>query len=302
MVSLCGALALAELSSMLPRTGGAYVFLRAAYGDPAAFTFGWLYLLVATPGGHRGAGHVLRGAAGDGVRSGRRRGRPPWALPAIAATTIVMLSVDQPAGRAAGVGGADGAHADQGRGPGGADRGVVCGRRRQLHRTCARPRTEARNLGLGAASVIWAYDGWIAVSMIAGEVRAPERQMRRIIIAGMLTIVVLYVGANVGYFYALPLEAMAGEAGGVPQRIMADRLGPLGAALIGGAILCSVFGALNGNILAKPRVALCPGPRRLDLPGPRARPPALGDPPRGDHRARPGGAPARLPAARFRPA
>ena len=49
IVSLCGALALAELSCMLPRTGGAYVFLRAAYGDPAAFTFGWLYLLVTTP-------------------------------------------------------------------------------------------------------------------------------------------------------------------------------------------------------------------------------------------------------------
>jgi len=108
---------------------------------------------------------------------------------------------------------------------------------------------------MGAASVIWAYDGWIAVSMIAGEVRAPERLMRRIIIAGMLAIVFLYVGANVGYFYALPLEAMVGTAGGVPQRIMSDRLGPLGGTIIAGAILCSVFGALNGNILAKPRVA-----------------------------------------------
>ena len=49
VVSLCGALALAELSSMFPRTGGPYVFLRAAYGDAAAFVFGWLYLLVATP-------------------------------------------------------------------------------------------------------------------------------------------------------------------------------------------------------------------------------------------------------------
>jgi amino acid transporter len=103
--------------------------------------------------------------------------------------------------------------------------------------------------------VIWAYDGWIAVSMIAGEVRAPERQMRRIIVAGMLTIVGLYVGANVGYFHALPVEAMARETGGVPQRIMTDALGPAGGTLIGAAILCSVFGALNGNVLAKPRVA-----------------------------------------------
>ena len=49
VVSLCGALALAELSSMLPHTGGVYVYLRAAYGDAAAFVFGWLFLIVSTP-------------------------------------------------------------------------------------------------------------------------------------------------------------------------------------------------------------------------------------------------------------
>jgi basic amino acid/polyamine antiporter, APA family len=49
LVSLCGALAVAELSTMLPQTGGVYVFLCAAYGDAAAFVFGWLYLLVTTP-------------------------------------------------------------------------------------------------------------------------------------------------------------------------------------------------------------------------------------------------------------
>ena len=102
--------------------------------------------------------------------------------------------------------------------------------------------------------MIWAYDGWIAVSMIAGEVVAAERLMRRIIVAGMLTIVALYVAANVGYFYAMPVEVMARQTAGVPQRILGERLGPVGATLIGAAILCSVFGALNGNILAKPRV------------------------------------------------
>src|SRR5262249_25932039 len=93
------------------------------------------------------------------------------------------------------------------------------------------------------------------VSMIAGEVVAPERRMRSIIVWGMLAIVGLYLAANVGYFYAMPVEAMARESGGVPQRIMSASLGPAGATLIGAAILCSTFGALNGNVLAKPRVA-----------------------------------------------
>src|ERR1700682_4614433 len=49
LISICGALAVAELSSLLPRPGGVYVFLREAFGDAAAFVFGWLYVLVTTP-------------------------------------------------------------------------------------------------------------------------------------------------------------------------------------------------------------------------------------------------------------
>src|SRR3954471_421215 len=49
VISICGALAVAELSSLLPRPGGVYVYLREAYGDAAAFVFGWLYTLVTTP-------------------------------------------------------------------------------------------------------------------------------------------------------------------------------------------------------------------------------------------------------------
>ena len=49
LISICGALTVAELSSMLPRAGGVYVFLREAYGDAVAFVFGWVYVLVTTP-------------------------------------------------------------------------------------------------------------------------------------------------------------------------------------------------------------------------------------------------------------
>ncbi len=250
-VSLCGALALAELCSMLPQTGGVYVYLRAAYGDAAAFVFGWLYLLVTTPA-TLGALSTFFAELLLGLL-----GRPPddaVAVPLIAAVVIVVFTAINL-------------------------RGTRWGSAVQTLFTVVKvaallalmlasfasgggsfahlaPSPEGgRNLGAGAASVIWAYDGWIAVSMIAGEVAAPERRMRRIIVAGMLTIVVLYVGVNVGYFYALPVAEMAGEAVGVPQRIVGDLLGPVGSTLIAGAILCSVVGALNGNVLAKPRVA-----------------------------------------------
>jgi amino acid transporter len=252
LVSLCGALAMAELASMLPRTGGAYVYLRAAYGDAAAFVFGWLYLLVTTPA-TIGAlatffAELLLGLAGADLRTAGR-----WGVPATASLTIVALT------------GVNLLGARLGSAVQGALTVVKVGALLVLMAVSfaagggsfahLASTGGASNLGRGAASVIWAYDGWIAVSMIAGEVRAPERLMRRVIVVGMLAIVALYVGANVGYFFAMPVDAMAREAGGVPQRIMSDRFGPLGATFIAAAILCSVFGALNGNVLAKPRVA-----------------------------------------------
>jgi APA family basic amino acid/polyamine antiporter len=252
LVSVCGALALAELSSMLPHTGGVYVYLRSAYGDAAAFVFGWLFLLVSTPAAIGALAtffaELLLGLIGhDPARTGST-------VPAVACVTIVALSVVNLLGARLGsavqsvfaflkVGALLALIVASFTVPGGSFAHLA-------------PADHAgRNLGSGAASVIWAYDGWVAVSMVAGEVVAPERLLRKVIVGGMLLIVLLYVGANIGYFYALPVAVMAQETGGVPQRIMADLLGPIGAGLIGAAILCSVFGALNGNILAKPRVA-----------------------------------------------
>ena len=252
IVSICGALALAELASMLPHTGGVYVYLRAAYGDAAAFVFGWLFLLVSTPAAV-GALATFFAELLYGLL-GRDPGRGGWAIPGIAAATIAVLSVVNLLGARLGsavqsvftllkVGAIVALIAASFTLPGG------------TFAHLAPAQHAVRSLGSGAASVIWAYDGWIAVSMVAGEVVAAERTMRRVIVGGMLLIVVLYVAANVGYFYALPVETMATETAGVPQRIMTDRLGPVGGTLIAAAILCSVFGALNGNILAKPRVA-----------------------------------------------
>ena len=251
LITLCGALALAELSSMLPRTGGLYVYLRAAYGDAAAFVFGWLYLLVTTPATNGALstffGELILGMAG--IEFGPS---VPWRVPAVAGVTVLVLTAVNLLGARLG-------SAVQTvftlikvaallvlmlvsfTMPGGSFSHM------------APSVAGASAIGVGAASVIWAYDGWTSVSMVAGEVVAPERLMRKIIVAGMLTIVFLYVAANIGYFYAMPVGEMA-QNSVVPQRIMSERMGPLGATLISMAILCSVFGALNGNILSRPRV------------------------------------------------
>jgi len=101
--------------------------------------------------------------------------------------------------------------------------------------------------------------------MIAGEVVAPERLMKRIIIVGMLVIVTLYIGANLAYLYMMPVSVMAQQKEAIARTVMTAIAGPAGGAVIMVAIVTSVFGALNGNLLAKAASPLRDGARRPDF-------------------------------------
>ncbi|MGE5803798.1 MAG: APC family permease [Gemmatimonadota bacterium] len=251
LISICGALVLAELSTMLPRAGGVYVFLRAAYGDAAAFVFGWLYVLITTPTTIAALGVVFAEFLLNllGLSSGAR------IVQLVAIAAIVVLTCANVLG----------AHV------GAAVSGVttlvkvtalmaiilgafLLGQGSLSNITAGGP-VQGGGLARAVAAVIWTYDGWVAVSMIAGEVVAPERLMKRIIITGMLVIVTLYVGANLAYLYIMPVGVMAQQQEAIARSVMTAIAGPAGGVLIMLAIMTSIFGALNGNLLAKPRVA-----------------------------------------------
>jgi APA family basic amino acid/polyamine antiporter len=250
LISVCGALTAAELSSLLPRPGGVYVFLHEAFGDAAAFVFGWVYVLVTTPANIAALAAVfsefflnLLGATTEA-----------FTLQWIAIAAIVTLTIVNVLG------------AQVGSAVGGlftlikvaALTAIILGAFLLGHGSFSHftggpvPRG---GLARAVASVIWTYDGWIAVTMIAGEVVAPEKLMKRIIIAGMAIIVTLYIGANLAYFYMMPVEIMAGQKAAIAPTVMTSLAGPLGGTVVLVSIMISVLGALNGNCLAKPRVA-----------------------------------------------
>src|SRR6267142_2064363 len=175
LISICGALAVAELTSLLPRAGGVYVFLREAYGDAAA-------IVILT------FANVLGARVGAAVSE-------VTTLVKVTALAAIILGAFL-------LGHGNLSHITEG--------GVVHG----------------SGLARAVASVIWTYDGWIAVSMIAGEVVAPERLMKRIIIVGMLVIVTLYIGANLAYLYIMPVGVMAQKKEAIARTVMTAIAGP----------------------------------------------------------------------------
>ena len=251
LISICGALAVAELSSLLPRPGGVYVFLREAYGHAAAFVFGWLYVLVTTPTAVAALATVfsefllnLLGMSADAST-----------VQMIAIAAIITLTFANVRGARVGAAVSEVTTLVKVTALAAIILGAFLLGDGSLSNITEGGDVEGSGLARAVASVIWTYDGWVAVSMIAGEVVAPERLMKRIIITGMLVIVTLYIGANLAYLYVMPVSIMAQQKEAIARTVMTAIAGPAGGTFILLAIMTSVFGALNGNLLAKPRVA-----------------------------------------------
>src|SRR5882762_1247562 len=210
LISICGALAVAELSTLLPEAGGVYVFLREAYGDAAAFVFGWLYVLVTTPTAVASLATVFAEFLLNllGIPAG------VTTVQLIAIAAIVTLTGANVLGARVGAAVSEVTTLVKVT----ALAAIILGAFLLGHGSDSNftegGTVHGGGLARAVAAVIWTYDGWIAVSMIAGEVIAPEQLMKRIIIVGMLVIVTLYIGANLAYLYIMPVGVMAQQKGG----------------------------------------------------------------------------------------
>ncbi|HZT78733.1 MAG TPA: APC family permease, partial [Gemmataceae bacterium] len=128
--------------------------------------------------------------------------------------------------------------------------------------------------------VLWAYHGWMNIAPVAGEVRRPQRNLPLALLGGVGIIIFLYLGANLAYGLVIPRPEMAQmKATPVATEFSLRLLGPLGAAVASAAVMCSVFGALNGNLLVGPRLLYAMGedglaPRALGAVHPRYHTPA----------------------------
>jgi amino acid transporter len=137
--------------------------------------------------------------------------------------------------------------------------------------------------GLGSAflGVLWSYHGWMNISPVAEEVRRPQRNLPLALLSGVAVVITLYLSVNLAYYLVVPRLEMAGlKHTTVATEFSLRLLGSLGAAAASAAVMCSVFGALNGNLLVGPRLLYAMGedglaPRALGVVHPRYRTPAL---------------------------
>lgn len=250
VLSLAGALSFAELGAAAPEAGGVYVYLRDAYGKLVAFLYGWAMLTVVETGGIAtlGVAFGIYSATFIPLTSLQQK-LISTALIALL-TFVNILGVRKGAavqiifmfaklsGLAIIIGYAL------------FSPGVVP---LQSSLALPTPQTTAGSFGVALIGVLWAYHGWHMLSYAAGEVKNPGRVLPRSYFLGTMLVIVVYLSANLAYLHVLSMPALA-EHQRVAAKAMEILAGPRGGALVSGLILCSIFGALNGNVLGGARV------------------------------------------------
>jgi basic amino acid/polyamine antiporter, APA family len=259
MVAVFGALTLAELAALYPRSGGIYVFLREAYGPLPAFLFGWTELLVIRPSALGALAILFAEYTSNFIALGTvgERVLAAIAIAVLAATNV--RSVDWGAIVAnittfakvialAGVALLAFLFGDMSQGA--------------LAQPIEWSPLSWGGFGVALISVMWAYDGWADLTFMSGEVKDPERTLPRALLGGVSVIVVIYLLVNLAYLWVLRVDEMAGSrlvAADAASRIF----GGAGAGVISALVMLSAFGALNGSTMTGPRILYAMADDRL---------------------------------------
>lgn len=247
IVSFFGALACAELGTMFPSTGGQYVFLRESYGPLVGFLYGWSSFVVARTAQVAwmavtlalyvsyfvplsGLASKLLGLVAIALFTGINYWgattgafvQKLFTLAKVAGLLLIIGSALLWSGKSAAVSPPPGGFTLSG-------------------------------FGVALIACVLAYDGWVQLSFVAGEIRNPRRNILLALAIGSVVCVVIYLLANVAYLRVLSIPEIA-ASNHVGADVAERMLGSAGGKLVSFIILMSIIGTLNGCFLTSPRI------------------------------------------------
>ena len=268
LITLLACFAFAEMGAMFPEAGGQYVYMREAYGEFVAFLYGWMIFTVSVGGTiaalgvgfavylgsifpalaadrpvamiwhfHLTCGHVVAISAIAvqtainifGVRKGAVLQNVATWLKFAAIAGFVVL-------------------------------GVAIGRGSWNHLSSAlsipagaQSPSMLGGIGVALIAVFWAYDGWVYITWVSGEVKDPQRNIPRSRVLGLLLVGGIYLLINAVYLYGLPMSEIA-RATAVAQSAAMVMFSSHAANWLALVIALSCFGAMASCILSGARV------------------------------------------------
>jgi APA family basic amino acid/polyamine antiporter len=121
-------------------------------------------------------------------------------------------------------------------------------------------------MGAAVLATLWAYDGWMNVGFMAGEMKNPSKTLPRSIISGIVIVIIAYLSVNIAMLHVLSAKQIVALGPNAAASAATSLFGGIGGKLLAIGILVSIFGCLNGKILTFPRITLAMAERGF-LPG-----------------------------------
>jgi basic amino acid/polyamine antiporter, APA family len=262
LLSLFGAMTYAELSTLLPYAGGEYVYIRGAYGDLPAFLYMWTWFAVAKPASIASSTTGL--ARTLAIFPALRWLDTPalhigfaiaWSQLFAIAVTWLITGLNYLGMRKAGnfqlvftwlkgvlIVVIAGFCIFSGLGHWGNFTTVFIGAHGGFG-----------GFMIALIAALWAYDGWNDLTMVAGEVRNPQRSLPIALLFGLGIVGVLYMATNAAIQYILPAAQIAASPRPAVTALQAIT-GPWGAAIVSVAMAVSIVVSLNGTVMSGARV------------------------------------------------
>lgn len=250
VVSLFGALSIAELGAAYPQAGGLYVYLKEAYGPMWGFLYGWSAFAVIR------TASISAVAVGFATYLGFFFPLTDLEIKIIAIASIALLTAVNSFGVKSGavvqnsltfikiatltiI----------------ALMGIFWGSLNNLtHVSLSMGISQiAGPFGLALVAVLWSYDGWIQTTFVAGEIKEPQKNIPKALIISTVLVILIYVTVNLSYIGILSIDKVS-KSTLVASDLFTQVVGPIGAALAALAVIISTLGCNNGLVLAPARI------------------------------------------------
>ena len=252
-ITIAGGLTATEVSAAIPRTGGMMIYIEEVYGKRYGFLTGWMQTVLFFPGTIAAVAVIFAQQSSEllGYTSSNMKIVLPIALGIILLTALLNT-----------IGSSFGGYIQTVATLGKLVPliliiifGFIKGNSTEIFNPMVGPGVNpVTTLGQVLIATLFAYDGWINVGAIAGEMKDPGKDLPKAIVGGLSLVMAVYLAINIAYLWIAPASDLANVTS--PASLVATKIfGPIGGKLISVGILISVFGTLNGYLLTGPRVA-----------------------------------------------
>lgn len=260
IITLTAGLTIAEIGSQMPYTGGLYVYIEKIYGRVLGFIAGWMQAIVYGPAmiaavtgflsimvtNFFGIGAEWRIPIGlitiiaiGGLNFLENKVGAAFAMITTIAKMIPIFAI--------------------------IFCGIYWGEQNAIAQTVTEVNRSTGGFGVAVLAALFAYDGWIFIANLGGEMKNPQKLLPKAIIIGITIVLVIYALITIGIFSFIPADKIH-ELGQNSTTYLADAiLGPIGGKVLSVGIIISMLGTLNGEMLSFPRIVYAMA-KRGDLP------------------------------------